>query len=399
MKRILIFSLSYLPDFVGGAEIAIKEITDRISPQDIEFHLITLRYNSMMPRYSREGNVHVYRIGFGRPGTTPSTSAHPLMYLSKILYIPLATFTAIRLNQRLHLDGIWAMMTYMLFPIVLMRALGVRIPYAVTLQEGDPFEHVFRRWYIALFRPLLVYGFKNATAIQAISTFLASWVATTGTSVIPVVIPNGVDVETFSAPLPAERRAALRAALGGGTDALYLVTTSRLVYKNGIDSVIGALSALSRERNIHFVVYGTGPEEADLRETASLCGVSDRVHFMGHLDHQDIPQALKTCDIFIRASRSEGMGNSFVEAMVAGLPTIGTPVGGIPDVITDGETGFLTTKPHVEGVRLVLERMLENPANMEKIAKEGQRFASAQFAWDRIVGEMRSKVFAPLFKS
>ena len=62
-QRILIFSLAYFPKHVGGAEVAIKEITDRITPEDIEFHLITLRFDSTLPKESREGNVHVYRIG------------------------------------------------------------------------------------------------------------------------------------------------------------------------------------------------------------------------------------------------------------------------------------------------------------------------------------------------
>ena len=61
----LIFSLAYFPNHVGGAEVAVKEITDRID--DIEFHLITLHFDSTLPHESREGNVQVHRIGFGAP--------------------------------------------------------------------------------------------------------------------------------------------------------------------------------------------------------------------------------------------------------------------------------------------------------------------------------------------
>ena len=76
MKRVLIFSLAYYPSFVSGAEAAIKEITDRISPGDIEFHLITLLFEKNAPKKELIGNTHVHRVGFGGA------------YLSKILFIP-----------------------------------------------------------------------------------------------------------------------------------------------------------------------------------------------------------------------------------------------------------------------------------------------------------------------
>ena len=64
VKKILIFSLAYYPNFVGGAEVAIKEITDRISPEDFEFHMITLRFDSRLPKTEKIGNIFVHRIGF-----------------------------------------------------------------------------------------------------------------------------------------------------------------------------------------------------------------------------------------------------------------------------------------------------------------------------------------------
>ena len=66
-KKILIFSLAYYPNHVGGAEVAIKEITDRIDQDEYEFHLLSLRYDSLLPKQEKVGNVHVHRIGFTRP--------------------------------------------------------------------------------------------------------------------------------------------------------------------------------------------------------------------------------------------------------------------------------------------------------------------------------------------
>ena len=83
MKRILIFSLAYYPSFVSGAEAAIKEITDRIDPSDIEFHLITLLFDTNALREERIGNVSVHRVGFGGN------------YLSKMFFIPFAALSRV----------------------------------------------------------------------------------------------------------------------------------------------------------------------------------------------------------------------------------------------------------------------------------------------------------------
>ena len=138
-KRILIFSLAYYPHYVSGAEAAIKEITDRISEDEYEFHLVTHLFEKNVPRVEKIGRVTVYRVGFGGGR------------LSKILFVPLAAFKARELHKKLHLTGIWAMMTYMLMPVTLARLIGVRIPYVLTLQDGDPYEKVFERTFINRF--------------------------------------------------------------------------------------------------------------------------------------------------------------------------------------------------------------------------------------------------------
>src|SRR3989338_3835975 len=135
MKKILIFSLAYYPSFVSGAESAIKDITERISPLDIEFHMITLLFDKAAPREEQIGHVRVHRVGFGGA------------YLSKMFFIPLAAFKARSLHQKLRFDALWAMMTYMLFPTVLAKWLGVRAPHILSLQDGDPYEKVFKRWF------------------------------------------------------------------------------------------------------------------------------------------------------------------------------------------------------------------------------------------------------------
>src|SRR3989344_6009127 len=116
MKKILIFSLAYYPR-VGGAEVAIKKITNNI--KDIEFHMVTMRFSSADKKKEK-------------------------------------------------FDAVWVMMSYMLLPFLLS---GLRIPYALTLQEGDTAHHMFRRLHILPFLPLINRGFRGATVVQAISNY------------------------------------------------------------------------------------------------------------------------------------------------------------------------------------------------------------------------------------
>ena len=378
MKRVLVFSLSYYP-YVGGAEVAIKEITDRIHKEDIEFHMITLRFGK--EAYEEQiGNVVVHRVGNGAS------------LFGKIFFIPRAAIYAIRLHRKYHFDVLWAMMSYMLFPIVLMRWCRVSVPYLLTLQEGDPFEHVFKRLRILPFRPLLSYGFKHASAVQAISTFLSHWAKQVGFRKVPEIIPNGVDVAHFS-QVSKEDTVHDKNVLGKKNNDVYLITTSRLVEKNAIDDIIRALALLPKE--VSFLIYGTGPDEVSLHMLAVTNGVEDRVRFLGYIDHTHLPSALSTSDIFIRPSRSEGMGNSFIEAMVAGLPVIATQEGGIADFLFDAKrnpdkdtTGWAVDKDAPEQIATAVQDVIAHPAQTKRVCATAKKLVSEEYNWDDVASRM-----------
>jgi hypothetical protein len=127
-----------------------------------------------------------------------------------------------------------------------------------------------------------------------------------------------VDTKRFAHSYTEADVAGMKESLGKKDGDVYLVTTSRLVHKNAVDDVIAALAHMPK--NVSFLIYGIGPDEAKLRALAASLGVADRVRFMGEIGHETMPLMLAACDVFVRPSRSEGMGNSFVEAMAAGLP-------------------------------------------------------------------------------
>src|SRR5690606_16502956 len=116
------------------------------------------------------------------------------------------------------------------------------VPYLLTLQEGDPTEHILRK--ARLVHPLFRCIFSKADALQAISTHLMSWGAKMGFKGEGRVIPNAVDTNHFAAVQSPQRLLSMKQRLGKREGEVFLVTTSRLVHKNAIDDVIRALALL-----------------------------------------------------------------------------------------------------------------------------------------------------------
>lgn len=360
MKKILIFSLAYYPR-VGGAEVAIKEITDRIG--DVEFHLVTMRFSAADLPQEHIGSMTVHRVGNGAS------------YLSKILFVPRAALMARRLHAQEKFDAAWAMMSYMLLPLLLAR---LNIPYALTLQEGDTEAHMFGRLRILPFLWLLNRGFREATVVQTISTYLGGWARARGFAGPLEIIPNGVDIKKFAGE---------NAPHAGDV----LVTSSRLVRKNAIDIILRALPLLPQE--VRLIVAGSGPDEKKLKALARELGVAERVEWLGYVDHGALPALLHRSNVFVRPSRSEGMGNSFVEAMAAGLPVIATQEGGLKDFITS-EVAWPVPKNSPEALAAAVKEILGNPAHAAQVITRAKQLAFENYDWELVARQMRERVFS-----
>ncbi len=394
MKKVLIFSLNYYPRFIGGAEVAIKEITDRIAPSDIEFHMVTLHFDAALPREEQIGNVHIHRIGMTRGApSVGDLQKFPLRY-AKYWYQFAAARAAAKLHRTYRFDATWAMMAHSCgIPAGIFKRRHPEVKYLLTLQEGDPPEYIERlAWPVW---PWFVRGFTEADALQAISTFLLAWGKRMGFSGLAEVIPNAVNTRHFAAPITPEEREARRAALSAKEDDVLLVTTSRLVKKNAVDDVIRALALLPE--NMRFIVYGIGPDEPMLRELAEREGVAARVRFEGQISHAELPAALKACDIFIRPSRSEGMGNSFVEAMAAELPVIATQEGGIADFLFDERrnpeeeaTGLAVDKDSPVQIAEAVRDIRAHPEKVQRITKTAKTLAFSKYDWNIIATRMKA---------
>lgn len=387
-KRILIFSLVYYPNFIGGAEVAIKEITDRLG-SDFEFDMVTLRLDRNLPKVERIGNVTVYRVGWTlrRKIQVSSDSLPKILHLNKYAMLFTAFIKGVGLYRKHDYDILWSIMaTYNSFAALFLKLVFPKIKFLLTLQEGDPISFIKRRarplW------PLFKMIFKKADCIQAISKYLADFSVDMGSQCPVVVVPNAVDIERFTKEISLEDLEKAKKDIRKKEGDIVLITTSRLVTKNAIEDVISALQFLPE--HIKFAIAGRGYLKESLELKARLLGVENRIVWLGQVSHNDMPAILKASDIFIRTPISEGFGNSYVEAMAVGLPCVATPVGGILDFIKDGETGVFAEVRNPESIADAVMRLVRDSELVSSIKRNSFEMVKQKYDWEIIAKEMRN---------
>ncbi len=383
MKKILIFSTAYYP-FIAGAEVAVKEITDRLGSQ-FEFDLITAKLQKDLPNIEKIGNVTVYRLGIGRP-------------LFDKITLPFRGATlAWHLNKSQNYFCFWGIMVTFaslagyIFNFFRFISGKKKIPMILSLQEGDSENYLKYKWagLLALSWRLSLW---QADYLTALSNFLLNRAAKNGYKGESMLVPNGVDVVFFSQKIKEEMIEELKNRLGKKPEDVFLVTSGRLTHKNATDSIISSLVYLPE--NISLVVIGKGTDGKEdegpkLQKQARHLGVANRVKFLGFLSHADMPKYLSICDIFIRPSRSEGFGNSFIEAMAARLPVIATPVGGIPDFIDDKETGLFCSVDNPQSIAGAVKALLDDKVLRERIVEKAYARVVERYSWEHVAEEMK----------
>lgn len=370
-RRVLIFSTTYFP-LVGGAEVAMKEVTDRLL--DWQFDLICARIKPGLMSHEKIGNVMVHRCGFGRP-------------IDKYFLPIFGVWRAIRISRPSDVVCAWSLMaSYGGFAALAYTWMRPKTKLLLTLQEGDPLEHYTKRTGFLTFLHKRI--FTRADAVQAISKFLAEWSVKMGFKGTPEVIPNGVDIEKFTKRISSEERSRLRREFGYADTDVVLFTASRLSLKNGIDDLIRSLTPLPS--NFKALIAGDGEDREKLSVLVEQKGLKDRVIFLGKKSHDELPALIQVSEIFVRASLSEGLGNSFLESMAAGVPIIGTPVGGIPDFLTDGETGVFCQPRDPASIANAAQRIQTEPGLRERIVRQGETVVRERFDWEGIAKSIDS---------
>jgi glycosyltransferase involved in cell wall biosynthesis len=188
------------------------------------------------------------------------------------------------------------------------------------------------------------------------------------------VVPSGVPTAALRSAAPA--RAEARAGLGLPPDAYVIAGVGRFVPIKGFDLLVAALAdVVARVPAAWVLLIGDGAERAALEAQARTLGVADRLRITGSVG--DMIPLLAAADVLAAPSRNEGMGRVLVEAMALGLPVVGTRVGGIPDVIDDGECGLLVPADDAASLAEALVELGCDVARRAKLAAAARPRAEA----------------------
>jgi glycosyltransferase involved in cell wall biosynthesis len=188
------------------------------------------------------------------------------------------------------------------------------------------------------------------------------------------VVRSGIDLRPFRRV--GLGRLAARARLGLPARDFVVGCVCRLEEIKGVEDLLRGFALAARPRpGLRLLLAGDGPLRDRLSALARSSGLEERVHIQAAwLDPRDVLPAL---DLFVLASRNEGMGRALVEAMAAGLPVIACAVGGVPDVLEEGRDGLLIPPGDPEAIALAIGRLADDARLCSRIARHARRRAIA----------------------
>jgi glycosyltransferase involved in cell wall biosynthesis len=157
-------------------------------------------------------------------------------------------------------------------------------------------------------------------------------------------------------------------------------------------------AVLERFPDTKLLIVGTGPEREALILDAQELGLRDRVELVGTVPTRDLPSYYLSADVFVLPSitlkgKTEGLGVVLLEAMASGCPVIGSNVGGIPDIITDGENGFLVPEQNPGAMADKIIQIFSDANLREKFRENAYERIGESFTWDKI-GKCFSEVYS-----
>lgn len=196
------------------------------------------------------------------------------------------------------------------------------------------------------------------------------------------IIPFGVDTDRFREPKGTVK----------GTIALHsglpvIGTVCRLLEpKKGLKYLLEAVARLEQEAGkpvCQVLIVGEGPAEADLRAASVRLGIDSRVIFTGV--RRDIPDLLSLTDVFVLPSLYEGFGIALLEAMAAGKPVVATTVGGIPEFVASGQSGFLAPPGDAPALARALKQLLDDPEKARSMGRLGRDHVTKHYSIESVV--------------
>jgi glycosyltransferase involved in cell wall biosynthesis len=372
-KRLLIVTHMFLPH-IGGIERVVYEQGKRLMRLGFDVTVLTSRMNTP-ESYVVDGiKVHCYdslnaAFGLGIPYPVPQINWFDPFYKC------VNAADVVHGHGHPYLSSLYAAKLAKLLgkPVVLTQH-NTFIAY-----QGFLWDHV-EWWNDATVGKQVL---KNADKIVTVSNATKRYVLSLGADPEKTsVLHNGVSVDRFK-PNKALREEKRR-TLGIATNATVVLTVRRLVYKNGIDTLIeSAKIALKRNPRLVFLAVGTGPDRDIVQARIHDAAILSNFRLAGFVPDADLPAYYNAADIFVLPSKSgEGLPLVALEAMSTGLPIIATNVGGIAEVMVEDCSKLVPAGKPEEMAKAILEFSETELAVVKTVVRA---VAEHTFSWEQNV--------------
>lgn len=229
--------------------------------------------------------------------------------------------------------------------------------------------------------------YKKAHLVFALSPDQAECAIKAGTPENRIVItPNGVrrdDFEAICTEIDGVRSAESSIPM------LRMLYVGRLSPEKGVSSLLTACQLLAEWKvDYSLTVVGDGPEYNQLNEQVIRSGISRSVKFVRPVPRKHLAAYYRAADVLCVPSIDEALGNVVLEGIICGCPVVGSDVGGIRFIISDGKTGYLVPADQPKQWAEKLKSILENKEELESIAQNGRKMVEMRFNWKDIVFRM-----------
>jgi glycosyltransferase involved in cell wall biosynthesis len=357
--------------YLGGTERQVMNLSSGIEPDLFDLHMGCL------------GKVGEYL-------EEATSRGIPVMeYKIESLYNLASWKTRLRFGQYLHDHAIEIVHSYgfysNLFAVPAAHFAGVPVVIASIRDCGETLTPNQKRAQKMVCR--------MADCILANAEGVRNWLLTEGYPAAKIqVIRNGIVSAGAETVQPTGR---LRKELGLPPETPLVAVVSRLNPMKGIEYFLEAVAVVSRRFPLaHFLIIGgpsrkgDGGYQAEVERYVDRLGLAHRVTLTGF--RSDVREILAEIDISVLPSLSEGLSNSLLESMVAGIPTIATRVGGTPEVVEDGITGLLVPSHDAGALVQAISTLLDNPALRYMLGEAGRLRATTHFSIEKMVRQTES---------
>jgi N-acetyl-alpha-D-glucosaminyl L-malate synthase BshA len=232
------------------------------------------------------------------------------------------------------------------------------------------------------FKPITKFSIEKSDGLTAVSRYLQTETLTTfGCTACRIeVIPNFVDPDVYDR---SRYNSILDEQVDSNTRVLMHISNFRPVKR--VKDIVRVFARVAAEMPAVLIMVGDGPDRIDAEAEARELGLHEKVFFLGKIDA--VAPLLAGADLFLLPSAGESFGLSALEALACGVPVIGTDVGGLPEVVRNGETGYLCPVGDVDAMSRAALEILRDENRWQAMSTLGAADARQRFSLDAIVGE------------